>query len=176
MMPNLETTHPWLYRLFAVEGLFVIRHNDRVSAGIWPDLTIEQVMMKSLKSKGGLTHGKGLTEGVRTLWVYSMHASASYQDSMSSLTKQKNETSHQHAELGQSRMRRDHKDLQKVMEWFEYETHNPFDPKRTSLQSLITGMIADESINCDDAERIGHMIQLDIDGQSVSNATIKRSD
>ena len=62
-------------------------------------------------------------------------------------------------------MTRDHKDRQKVMEWLEYETHNSFDPKRTSLQSLITGMIADESINCDDAERIGHMIQLDIDGK-----------
>lgn len=54
LMLNLETTHPWLYRRFAVEGLFIVRRSDRFWAGLWPDLTIEQVLMRSLKSRGGL--------------------------------------------------------------------------------------------------------------------------
>ena len=85
-MLNLQTTHPWLYHKFS-EGLFVVRRSDRFWPGLWPDLTIEQVMMRALKSRGGLTRGSGFTESVCTLWIYSMHATASYHDALSSLTK-----------------------------------------------------------------------------------------
>lgn len=37
-----------------------------------PDLVIEQVLMKSIKSSGGLTHGRGMDETQRTRWLQSM--------------------------------------------------------------------------------------------------------
>ena len=52
---NLEYTHPWLYQRFVV-GLFVARHSEMFWAGFWPDLSIEWIIMRALKSDGRLTH------------------------------------------------------------------------------------------------------------------------
>lgn len=43
------------FALFTV--LFTIRRSDKFWSGMWTDLTIEQVLMRSMKSQGGLTHG-----------------------------------------------------------------------------------------------------------------------
>ena len=175
-MLNLESTHPWLYRMFAVEGLFIVRRSDRFWAGLWPDLAIEQVLMRSLKSRGGLTRGNGLTESVRTLWIYSMHASASYHNALSSPTQLQQKTSDQHEELGRSRIQRDFNDLQKLITWFDYQSHDPFDSTRQKLQSLDSGMIANESVNCDNAEQVGMNIQENLDKIPLSEASVKRSE
>ena len=45
-MLELPTTHPSLYEKFAVDGYHVIRRTNRFWAGLWPDLTIEQVRLK----------------------------------------------------------------------------------------------------------------------------------
>jgi len=172
-MLKLETTSPWLYEKFAVEGLFVVRRSDRFWAGLWSDLTIEQVMMRSIKSRGGLTRGKGFTGSVSVLWIYSMHACASYHNELSSLTGVQHTTSDQHKELGKSRLTRDFNDLQQLMNWLR--KHDPFDRNRVHLQSLDTGLIADKKINCDDAEKVGMLIQQSLDGMHISEATIKRS-
>ena len=52
LMMGLTNKHPWLYQKSAVEGHQVIR-TDKFWAGLWPDLVIEQVLMRSLKSPGG---------------------------------------------------------------------------------------------------------------------------
>lgn len=41
----------------------VIRCTDRFWAGLSTDLAIEQVLLRSLKTSGGLTRGRGITEG-----------------------------------------------------------------------------------------------------------------
>ena len=45
-MLELPLTHPWLYEKFAVDGYYFIRRSDRFWAGLWPDLTIEQVFIR----------------------------------------------------------------------------------------------------------------------------------
>ena len=45
------------FHKFSEEGYFTIRRTDKFWSGIWSDMTIEQVLMKSLKSAGGMTHG-----------------------------------------------------------------------------------------------------------------------
>ena len=96
MMVNFEHTHPWLYQRFAVESLFVVRRSERFWAALWPDLFIEQIMMRVLKSRGGLTRGSGFRESVRILWIYSMHATASYHNAFSYLTQTQHKTSCQY--------------------------------------------------------------------------------
>ena len=64
-------------------------------------------MMNPLQSRARATHGSGFTESVHTLWIHSMHASAIYHDSLSSLAKNQNKTSEQHQDLGKCRMQRD---------------------------------------------------------------------
>ena len=80
----------------------------------------------------------GFTESVRTLWIYSMHASATYHNPLSTLTRTVHKASNQHEELGSSCKTRDFADLSKLINWFKYDGHNPFDPERT-LGCLIQG-------------------------------------
>ena len=54
----------WLHQRF-VEGYHSVRRSERLWAGLWTDIVIEQVLMRSLKSRGGLTRGRGMTESVR---------------------------------------------------------------------------------------------------------------
>ena len=66
-MLKLKDSHPQVHEKFAQQGAHVTRRSERYWTDLWPDLIIEQVLMKSLKSCGRLTHGRGLTESVRTL-------------------------------------------------------------------------------------------------------------
>jgi len=62
MMIDLPEKHPWLHEKFNDGGYHTVRRSDRYWAGLSTDLAIEQVMMKAVKSRGGLTHGRGMTE------------------------------------------------------------------------------------------------------------------
>ena len=69
LMLELQVTHPWLYSQLSEHGHHFIRRTEKYWAGLWPDLVIEQVMMKSIKSRGGLTRGRGMSEAVCRLWL-----------------------------------------------------------------------------------------------------------
>ena len=175
LMLDLENTNPWLHQKFSEEGLFVIRRSNRFWAGPWPYVTIEQTMMKPLKSRAGPTGGGGFTESVRTFWIYSMRASASYHDALSSLTKNQNKTSEQHQDLSKCRFQRYYNDLQKLIVCLNHQSHNPFDSNPTNLQALDSGLIADKLVTCDDAKNTGRIIQQTLDNVALSDASIKRS-
>ena len=128
IMKQLPESHPWLYKKLAAQRYFMIRRSKRFWAGLWPDLVIEQELMRSLKSRGGLTRGKGFTSNVRMLWVCMMHFCSSVHNSMTSLTNHFHATSDQHQELGESRIARDYIGLNKIIDFFT--AHNPFDLKR----------------------------------------------
>ncbi len=118
--------------------------------------------MRSIKSRGGLTRGRELTESVRHQWIFSMHKCAGVHDAMTTMTKLKITISEQHVDLGVSRCKRDYKDLKKIQEWFNY--HEPFDmdeKKLRSLSSCLTAMDGD-GISPDKTEEVGHAIQLQL--------------
>ena len=69
LMWELPNEHPWLYHCFAEQRFHTVRRSKRLWAGLWTDLIIEQVMMQSNKSHGGLTRGRGVTETVRLAQV-----------------------------------------------------------------------------------------------------------
>ena len=79
-----------------------MRRSDRFWAGLWPDLTIEQVIMRAAKSRGGLTGGRGMTEAVHMSWIYSMHKCAEVDNAMKSLNNLQHQTSEQHVEIGKT--------------------------------------------------------------------------
>jgi len=176
-MVDLEATHEWLYAMFTVHGYHSVRRSDRLWTGLSCDLVIEQVMMRSLKSRGGLTHGRGMTESVRLQWVHSMHKCASVHASVVNLCGlEKGDGSVQHAELGKSRSVRDYEDLTKMVEWFVCS--NPFETSDPRLRSLGSGMVAaeDDKINCDVAEDVGAAIMKRMDNLVVSNAQLRKVD
>jgi len=70
-MSNLQNEHPTVYQNF-VEGKHVVRRTNKNWSGLSTDLTIKQVLMRSLKTSGGLTRGRGMTTSQRRIWVMSM--------------------------------------------------------------------------------------------------------
>ena len=173
-MTDLPQSNPWLYKQLTVEGHHFIHRSDKYKAGLWPDLVIEQVLMQSIKSRGGLTRGRSMSESACTLWVRSMHTCGTLHQAMASLTDHHHATSDQHEELGRSRVNRDFEDLQKVLSFLSDK--DPFGGETTMLQSISTGLTANESVNFDNAEQVGRNIQDKLDDQPFHKCTIKPAD
>ena len=133
-------------------------------------------MMRSIKSRGGLTRGRGVTETVRLQWIYSIHKCAGIHDAMTTITNLKHKTSEQHIELGISRSKRDLEDLSNIQEWLN--VHEPFNLNEPRLRSLSFGLSAagGDGVNCDKTEQVGAQIQKKLDNVSITQATIKRSE
>ena len=136
MMSDLPQNHPWLHDQFMSKGYHTVRRSDRFWSGFWTDLSIEQIMMRTIKSRGGLTRGRGFTESVRILWVYSMHKCASMHQSRSELTGLKQTTSEQHVDMGRTRIKRNFNDLSAMVSWIK--SHDPFDMSDLTLRSIFT--------------------------------------
>ena len=175
-MEELNATNPWLQEKFE-KGFHAVRRSARHWSGLWSDLVIEQTLMRSIKSRGGLTRGRGMTETVRHLWVLSISHSAAVHDAMTSLSGVAIKYSEQHIEMGSARQVRDFDDGCKFVEWLK--KRNPFTYVDTHLQSLSSGLISvsgEDGVNCENAEAIGQAIQRSLDNQQLPAAKIKRRD
>jgi hypothetical protein len=122
-MSNLETQHPDVQRNFN-KGLHVIRRSNRLWAGLSSDLVIEQVLMRSLKTSGGLTQGRGMTERQRLLWLLSRSACAEVNQAMQELTGVNYNTGEQNKDMIAARQARDWKDTLSVLQIFRSKTHS----------------------------------------------------
>ena len=65
-------------------SIMLARRSDRFWGGLSTDLVIEQVLMRSLKTSGGLTRGRGMTELQQIIWILSTPACAKVNLSMQS--------------------------------------------------------------------------------------------
>jgi hypothetical protein len=175
MMLELPDTNSWLFDQFSANGFHTVRRSDRKWAGLWTDLVIEQVMMRTIKGRGGLTHGRGMTESVRLMWIHSMHRCATVHQAMTCLTGLETTSSEQHVEMGKSRSSRDSKDLLKLVDWFD--ANEPFDRSDMRLRSLASGLTArdGDGINCDSAEEVGVSIMKGMDNVAVLDVVLKKA-
>lgn len=57
------------YVKFIDQSNFTIRRTNQFWSGNFTDMTIEQTLMRSMKTIGGLTHGRGITDTTLTKWV-----------------------------------------------------------------------------------------------------------
>ena len=175
MMLKVSDTYPWLYSKLC-SGHHSVRRSDRYWAGLSTDLLIEQMLMRSIKGQGGLTHGRGMTETVRCLWVHSVHECGSVHAAINDLVSiDLSAGSDYHEDLGTSRRTRDGDDLMKMLEFFT--TNNPFLVSDGRLRNIATGMIADDDdgITCDNAEDVGSKILHAMDGKTFTNVSMLRS-
>ena len=65
-MQHLQETNSNVYEKF-LAGYHVVQRTDRHWAGLSTDLVIEQSLMRSIKSEGALTRGRGISESQRAL-------------------------------------------------------------------------------------------------------------
>ena len=143
-MYDLQKEHPEVYTSFH-NGLYVIRRSDRYWAGLSTDLAIEQVLMHSVKTCGGLTRGRGMSQSQCLIWLISMPACADVNNAMQNLTGVMYHTSDQHKDTTKARQERDHKDTDKLVTYLS---------QRNPLRSITTGVVAGEDVNADKAKRL----------------------
>ena len=163
IMEDLKEKHPDIHQKFQ-DGLHVVRRSDRYWAGLSTDLVIEQVLMRSVKTTGGLTRGKGMSEMQRLVWLLSMPACAEINGAMQALTGASYVTSEQHKDCGEARQQRDYADMKKIMSYIN--ERNPFSPD-PSLRSIVSGVVANENVNADKAKKVGDDIVASMAGKSV---------
>ena len=173
-MLELPEKHPWLYQRF-MDGNHAVRRSCRFWAGLWSDLVIEQTMMRSIKSNGGLTRGRGFNEDARHLWVKSIRYTSSIHEAMTTLSNVKVTSSEQHVDFGKKRRTKDFSDCEKFYSWFE--CRNPFTIQESDLYSLSTGLVSiigKDEVNAEDSESIGQSIQQLLDNMPFTEAKFKR--
>lgn len=172
MMLDLPESHPDVYKMF-MQGYHVVRRSDRYWAGLSTDLIIEQVLMRSVKTHGGLTRGKGMSETQRLIWVLSMPACADINETMQKLTGVKYETSDQHKDISTARQVRDTKDTLALIDYLR--ERDPF-AENDSLFNIANGMSAKEGVNVEQTGNIGERILSSMTGKAVDEYTFKKAD
>lgn len=112
-------------------------------------------------------------ESQRATWLLSMPACAEINNAMQEVTNTHRHSSEQHKELGPARKAKDTKDMMAVL--FFLQQHNPFadDP---SLRNIVTGIVADASVNVDNAKQVGLQILKRMEGQTATEISLKKKD
>ena len=82
------------------------------------------------------------------------------------------DTSEQHKDSTQSRIKRDTEDTYKILNTLS--ALNPFGPD-PSLRGLVSGLVAHESVNVDDAKEVGELILKSMVGQGVTSISFERN-
>lgn len=95
-------------------------------------------MMRSLKSRGGLTRSRGVTESIRTMWINIMNRCAEVHNDMYNLTGLQHTSSDQHVELKMGRERSDYQDIEKFGVWVK--AHDTFNTANPCLRCLSSGL------------------------------------
>ena len=148
-----------------------IRRSDRKWAGLSTDLVIEQELMRSLKTTGGLTRGSRMTENQRNIWVMSRPSCAQVNNTMQNLTEIFHKSSEQIKDISNSRIERDSKDLATIKEFLC--EHNPFS-MHEDLINISNGMHASSNVNVERSKDIGLKILRSMDKQSPTEFSFKQ--
>lgn len=162
---------PTDYEKFVVNGWFSIRRSDKFWSGVWTDMTIEQTLMRSLKSSGGLSHGRGISDSTLTKWILTMPIVTTVSQQIEDLCGLSFRTCEQHTDARDSRIIRDNKDVHKLVDWFK--SHDPFTVSEFVI-SISTGILGDETINCHKAFEIGNSSMNSIVGTNFEQVKFVR--
>ncbi|GBO13778.1 hypothetical protein AVEN_34892-1 [Araneus ventricosus] len=133
-------------------------------------MVIEQTLMRSMKSSGGLTGGRGVSDSVLAIWVGGSPTAVTICSSIEEFAGKVFSSGEQHIDFRVSRRKSDEQDTFKIYEWFV--NHPPF-PELPSLMSLSTGVIGNSKTNSYQALEIGTRMMKSFIGSNFGD--IKQS-
>ena len=160
--------------MFTTNGLFTVRHSGKFWSGIWTDMCIEQCLMRPMKSVGGLTHGRGITESTLSKWILGTPYFLKVHEAIEDFLGTPITFNEQHVEIRDSRKKRDQLDIQKFTSWLQ--EHNPFTKESGELVSLSSGYISDGSVNCDQAYEVGISAMQKMCGKNFGELKLRMKD
>ncbi|KAL4105063.1 hypothetical protein QTP88_020338 [Uroleucon formosanum] len=155
-----------------IDGFFTVRRSNKFNCGTWSDMVIEQSLMKSMKSEGGVSRGRSTQESVLSKWIYGMYAMNTICEDVEKFCNISLDTVDQHVDTKDSRIKRDNDDVNKIIEWLTI--HNPF-PQTNKIMSISNGIIGNDEINCCDAYEIGKNLMNKMVGLKFDNFKFKRA-
>ena len=167
-MQNLPNTHPEVYKAFN-DGLFTVHRSEDDWTGIFTDTYIETGVIRSIKLQSGLTHGRGFSEIVRLLFLFSRPICSNISEAMLEFADLAPDINRKgkHKELSKARMKKDNEDIATLIRFIQ--ERDPFNAERTDLVSLSSGLIAEKNVNCDDAKNVGEKILEDMKGKVIAD-------
>ena len=124
MVTLQDRMDPQEYMRFNTDGYFTIRRSENFWSGIWSDMSIEQVLMRAMKSYGGLTRGRGVSDSVLARWTLGMLCLQSIFEQIELFADVRSETSEQHVDMRPTRVVRDNMDIGKLHAWFTEHPHS----------------------------------------------------
>ena len=131
--------------------------------------------MRALKTRGGLTRGRRITETQRLIWVLSTPACSEINSAMQDATGTTFTTSEQHKENNSTRMAKHSSDIKDLLQYLTQR--NPFSTDvPMSLRNISTGITAHASVNCDTAKHVGQKIIQSMTDQKVVEHTFRKKD
>ena len=155
-------------------GLFTISRNDKLFwSGTFTDQVIEQSLMRSGKTQGGLiniTH----REAARTKWTLSSHVLAEYTEALRMLTGNLHGSSEQHKEMNANQRKENCLHLMKFIDFLK--NHNPFKQQTDNLVNISSGVVASQAVNSDNACETGREIIRRMNGKKLSEVQLKKKD
>jgi len=170
-MLSLPESNPEVHRKFE-QGFHVVRWTNKFWCGIGSDLTIEQTLMRSLKTSGGLTRGGGIDKKQRAVWSLCAPVAAEYSMALQDLTNKSFTTSSQHQSLSTSAIERDRADfckLDKRLKAFDSILNTE------AMINVCTGVEATPDVNVHEFERVGNVIIEKMIDQNVYQYSFSRA-
>ena len=171
-MIKLQQLHPEVHAHF-LQDYHVIRRSNCFWAGLPLDLAIEKILIKSVKTTGGLTRGRGMSEIQRFLvWLFSRPGCLEINNTMQKFSSVFYSTSDHCKEATQARMERDLKDIKLLLAFLT--ERNPFsdDP---ALRNIVTGVTAAaDTVNAENPKAVGTAIVNEMVGKNVIEHSFKK--
>ena len=162
---------------YTSRGYWTIRRSHRFWSGIFTDQTIEQTLMKMLKTRGGLAHGRGITPSTQPKMVCILPQTTLPCASLESFCGTHVSTTDQHTDFRPTASARDGEHFIKFSSYLS--THSPFSytgEYATKLVNIATGVVAPSSANADSAYTLGEEAAARLTGTSYVDVKLRRND
>ncbi|GBO14377.1 hypothetical protein AVEN_214168-1 [Araneus ventricosus] len=127
--------------------------------------------MRSLKSIGGISHGSGISDRTLTKRILAMPIVTIVSQQVEDFCGLSFATSEHHAEARDSRILCDNANILKLVGWLEFQ--NPFAVSDFVI-SISSGIMGDETINCDRDFACGNSSMSCIVGKNFKEVKLVR--
>ena len=97
-------------------------------------MTIMQLLMRTMKTSGGLTRGRDFNEKSLAMWIGSMPSCIEESQAIEQYCDVRTVTSEQHVEMRDFRQSSDADDVKKLVSWLNF--HSPYSQQTTHSISL----------------------------------------
>ena len=174
-LPNImdETT----YNKYTTYGYLTLRRSHMFWSGIFTDQTIEQVLMRMLKTHGGLAHGHGITSSTQSRMVNVLPQTVRVCETLENFCGVHTHTSDQHKDMRTTATARDGQHFLMFKDFMSQ--HSPFayiGVNHNRLVSITTGAVAPQQANADSAFEVGNDAAARLTGLNYADATLRRND